>query len=201
LQEGEIRRVGGAKPSRVDTRVLAATNRDLEEEVKQSRFREDLYYRLNVVTLRIPPLRERREDIPLLIAHMLRWPRNTKIHATTISAEALTLLERYDWPGNVRELENTLEHAAVYSRGAVITPEDLPAKILKSSQAEAHENRIQATFADFPTLDELERRYLIFVLESVSASRTRAAEVMGVDRRTITRMIERYGINSKDSGE
>jgi transcriptional regulator with GAF, ATPase, and Fis domain len=92
----------------VDARVLAATNRDLEEEVRQGRFREDLYYRLNVVTLRIPPLRERREDIPLLIAHMLRWPRNAKIRATTISAEALTLLERYDWPGNVRELETRL---------------------------------------------------------------------------------------------
>jgi DNA-binding NtrC family response regulator len=201
LQEGEIRRVGGAKPIRVDARVLAATNRDLEEEVKQGRFREDLYYRLNVVTLRIPPLRERREDIPLLIAHMLRWPRNAKIRATTISAEALTLLERYDWPGNVRELENTLEHAAVYARGAVITPEDLPEKILKHSQTEERETRIQATFADFPTLDELERRYLGFVLESVGGSRTRTAEIMGVDRRTITRMIERYGINSKDSGE
>jgi DNA-binding NtrC family response regulator len=151
--------------------------------------------------LRIPPLRERREDIPLLIAHMLRWPRNAKIRATTISAEALTLLERYDWPGNVRELENTLEHAAVYARGAVITPEDLPEKILKHSQTEDHETRIQATFADFPTLDELERRYLIFVLESVGGSRTRTAEVMGVDRRTITRMIDRYGIKSKDPGD
>lgn len=201
LQEGEIRRVGGTKAIRVDTRVLAATNRDLEHEVKQAHFREDLYYRLNVVTLRIPPLRERREDIPLLIAHLLKFPRNPRIRATTISAEALNLLERYDWPGNVRELENTLEHAAVYARGLVITPEDLPEKILKHHRTDETENRIMASFTDFPTLDELERRYFLYVLESVGASRTRTAEIMGVDRRTVTRMIERYGIRSGEPGE
>jgi DNA-binding NtrC family response regulator len=201
LQEGEIRRVGGAKPIKIQTRVLAATNRNLEEEVKQSRFREDLYYRLNVVSLRIPPLRERREDIPLLVAHMLRWPRNVKLRATTMSSEVLELLEQYDWPGNVRELENTLEHAAVYARGAVIKREDLPEKILNFSQSMVHKTRLQAAFADLPTLDELEHRYLRYVLETVDGGRVRAAEIMGVDRRTITRMIERYGLNAKDAAE
>jgi DNA-binding NtrC family response regulator len=196
LQEGEIRRVGGSEAIRVDARVLAATNRDLEQDVKDGRFREDLYYRLNVVTIRVPPLRERREVIPLLIAHMLRWPRNPKIRSTTVSAEVLSLLERYDWPGNVRELENTLERAAVYARGAAITPDDLPEKISKHRQDDKTGSRIQAIFSDLPTLDELERRHLIFVLEAVGGNRTRAAEVMGVDRRTVTRMIDRYGIKS-----
>lgn len=201
LQEGEIRRVGGARAIRVDARALAATNRDLEQEVKEGRFREDLYYRLNVVTVRVPPLRERRDDIRLLAGHILNRPRKTRARAAAISEESLAMLEQYDWPGNVRELENTLEHAAVYARGNVIAPEDLPEKIVRRSRAVERENQLRATFEDFPTLDELERRYLGFLLEAFGGSRTRAAEALGVDRRTVTRMIDRYGLKAENDPE
>jgi DNA-binding NtrC family response regulator len=201
LQEGEMRRVGSARSLRVDVRVLAATNRDLEREVKEGRFREDLYYRLSVVTLRVPPLRERAEDLPLLAAHALRQAREAGARAATISEEALATLNQYNWPGNVRELENTIAHAALYARGKVITPEDLPAKIRNHARAVEPESKTQTMFKDLPSLDELERRYLIHVMQSVNGSRTRAAEVLGIDRRTLYRMAERFGINLKESGE
>jgi DNA-binding NtrC family response regulator len=201
LQENEVRRVGSARATRIDARVLAATNRDLEREVKEGRFREDLFYRLSVVTLRVPPLRERADDLPLLAAHALKHARNSGARATTISEEALALLNQYDWPGNVRELENTIEHAALYSRGSVITPDDLPAKIRARGASVERASKTQSLFEDLPTLDELERRYLIHVLQSVGGSRTRAAEVLAIDRRTLYRMAERYGINLKETGE
>jgi DNA-binding NtrC family response regulator len=200
LQEGEIRRVGSSRASKVNVRVLAATNRDLESEVKNGRFREDLFYRLSVVTLRVPPLRERREDIPLLAAHSLKRATGAGARATTLSEDALKLLEQYDWPGNVRELENTIEHAALYARGSAIGPDDLPEKIRKHIRA-VENRRIESMFGDLPSLDELERRYLIHVLHAVEGSRTRAAEVMGIDRRTLYRMAERFGINLKETGE
>jgi DNA-binding NtrC family response regulator len=201
LQEGEMRRVGSARPVRTDVRVLAATNRDLEHEVKEGRFREDLYYRLSVVTLRVPALRERTEDLPILAANALRHSREAGARATTISEETLAVLNQYEWPGNVRELENTIAHAALYARGNVITPEDLPAKVRKQPRPTEPENKTQSMFKDLPSLDELERRYVIHVLQTVGGSRTRAAEVLGIDRRTLYRMAERFGINLKESGE
>ncbi len=200
LQEGEVRRVGSARSVRVDVRVLAATNRDLEREVKEGRFREDLFYRLSVVTLRVPPLRERADDLALLAAHALRQAREAGARAATISEEALATLSQYSWPGNVRELENTIAHAALYARGKVITPEDLPVKIRNHTRADEPE-KTQSMFKDLPSLDELERRYLIHVLQAVGGSRTRAAEVLKIDRRTLYRMAERFGINLKESGE
>jgi DNA-binding NtrC family response regulator len=199
LQESEIRRVGGSRSVRVDVRVLAATNRDLESEVKENRFREDLYYRLSVVALRVPPLRDRSEDLPLLAAHALRRARGAGARATTISEAAVALLAQYYWPGNVRELENTIEHAALYARGAVITPEDLPEKIRKHDRSDS--NRTDPLLEGLPSLEELERRYLIHVLQSVGGSRTRAAEVLGIDRRTLYRMAERYAINLTETAE
>jgi DNA-binding NtrC family response regulator len=201
LQESEVRRVGSARATRIDARVLAATNRDLEREVKEGRFREDLFYRLSVVTLRVPSLRERADDLPLLAAHALKHARNSGARAATISEEALALLNQYDWPGNVRELENTIEHAALYSRGSVIAPDDLPAKIRARGASVERTSKTQSLFEDLPTLEELERRYLIYVLQSVGGSRTRAAEVLAIDRRTLYRMAERYGINLKETGE
>lgn len=196
-----MRRVGSARPVRIDVRVLAATNRDLEHEVKEGRFREDLYYRLSVVTLRVPALRERTEDLAILAANALRQAREAGARATTISEETLAVLNQYEWPGNVRELENTIAHAALYARGNVITPEDLPAKVRKQPRQNEPENKTQAMFKDLPSLDELERRYVIHVLQTVGGSRTRAAEVLGIDRRTLYRMAERFGINLKESGE
>ena len=201
LQESEIRRVGSARSVRVDARVLAATNRDLEREVKEGRFREDLFYRLSVVTLRVPPLRERADDLALLAAHALRQAREAGARAATISEEALATLSQYDWPGNVRELENTIAHAALYARGKVITPEDLPLKVRNHARVAEPENKTQSMFKDLPSLDELERRYLIHVLQAVGGSRTRAAEVLKIDRRTLYRMAERFGVNLKESGE
>ena len=201
LQESEVRRVGSPRAVRVDVRVVAATNRDLEREVKEGRFREDLFYRLSVVPLRVPALRERVEDLPLLAAHALKLARRAGANAKTISEEALAVLHQYDWPGNVRELENTIEHAALYARGSVITPEDLPEKIRRHTRSLEASGRQQALFDDLPTLEELERRYLLHVLQAVGGSRTRAAEVMAIDRRTLYRMAERYGIKLKEPGE
>jgi DNA-binding NtrC family response regulator len=201
LQENEIRRVGSPRSVSVNVRVVAATNRDLEREVKEGRFREDLFYRLSVVTLRVPPLRERTEDLPLLAAHALKQARLAGARATTISEEAMTVLHHYEWPGNVRELENTIEHAALYVRGSVITPEDLPEKIRRHAHSAESSNKLQSLYGDLPTLEELERRYLLHVLQAVGGSRTRAAEVLAIDRRTLYRMAERYGINLKESGE
>jgi len=199
LQEGEIRRVGSTRAIQLDARVLAATNRDLEKEVKEGRFREDLYYRLTVVTLKVPPLRERREDIRLLVAHSLKRARDFGAKAITVSEEVLVLLAQYCWPGNVRELENTIEHAALYARRATISPDDLPAKIRDYTRTAEIEARINTMFEDLPSLDELERRYLLHVLASVGGSRTRAAEVLGIDRRTLYRMAERHGIKLKEA--
>ncbi len=192
LQEGEIRRVGSTKAVKVDARVIAATNRNLETEVKAGRFREDLYYRLSVITLEVPPLRDRREDLPLLAAHFLRRTCDETGKRASLSEEALDALRSYGWSGNVRELENSIEHAVLHSRGQVITVEDLPARI--RTPQEAPVSLAEKLFADLPSLEEIERRYLLHVLEAVSGNRTRAAEVLQIDRRTLYRMAERFGV-------
>ncbi len=195
LQEGEIRRVGASKTARIDTRVVAATNRELEREVKNGSFREDLFYRLSVVTLRVPPLRERRTDIPLLAERFLHLASERVGRGRfRFAEESLRTLVAYDWPGNVRELESAVEHAALRARGNEVTPEDLPAK-LQSPEIRAHaQSPLTVLYGDLPSLAELERRYLIYVLDSLSGNRSRAAEIMGIDRRTLYRMAERYGI-------
>ena len=197
LQSGEIRRVGSARSVRVDARVVAATNRDLEKEVSAGRFREDLYYRLSVVTLRVPPLRARRDDIQLLAENFLRRIETARARRLRLSPPALALLVSYSWPGNVRELESAIEYAALRARGTEIMPEDLPPK-LQADPARARflseHPSLAAIYADLPTLDELERRYLIHVLNEVGGNRMRAAEVLGIDRRTLYRMAERFGI-------
>jgi|DewCreStandDraft_5_1066085.scaffolds.fasta_scaffold00058_152 DNA-binding NtrC family response regulator len=198
LQEGEIKRVGETRTRRVDVRVIAATNRHLEEEVKAGRFREDLYYRLSVVTLRVPPLRERREDIPLLAAYFLRRALQRTERTLAFSPAALETLMAYSWPGNVRELENSIEYAVIHARGGLITPEDLPERV-RSAMPHLTRARTSMTlearlFHDLPSLDELERRYLLYVLEAVKGNRSRAAEILGIDRRTLYRMAERFGI-------
>ncbi len=191
LQESEIRRIGSSKPVKVNVRVVAATNRTLEDEVKAGRFREDLYYRLSVITLRVPPLRERREDIPLLAHHFLQRTCRETGKRVTLAEGALETLRHYAWAGNVRELENTIEHAVLHARGALITPEDLPAR-LRGVEAAAPALPEARLFADLPSLEELERRYLIYVLDAVASNRTKAAEVLQIDRRTLYRMAERF---------
>jgi DNA-binding NtrC family response regulator len=193
LQEGEVRRVGSTRATKIDVRVIAATNRDLEGEVKAGRFREDLYYRLSVITLQVPPLRERREDIPLLAHYFLRHLCEETGKRLTFSDQALKLLIIYDWSGNVRELENTIEYAVLHSRGQVITEDDLPARLRIMKKSESSPEAI--IFDQLPSLEEMERRYLLYVLEAVGGNRTRAAEILQIDRRTLYRMAERFKID------
>ncbi|MBI4470180.1 MAG: sigma-54-dependent Fis family transcriptional regulator [Acidobacteria bacterium] len=197
LQEGEIKRVGDTRSTQVDVRVIAATNRDLEDEAKAGRFREDLFYRLSVVTLRVPPLRERRDDIPLLARHFLRRASPAPGRELALSSAASALLTEYAWPGNVRELENTLESAALHARGGLITTEDLPARIqpMRPSRALTASDPQSGLYEDLPSLDELQKRYLLHVLKSAGGNRSRAAEILGVDRRTLYRMAERFQID------
>jgi DNA-binding NtrC family response regulator len=196
LQQGEVKRVGSAQTVRVDTRVVAATNRDLEREVKAGNFREDLFYRLSVVNMRVPPLRERRSDIPLLAAHFLRAAseKTGRGQHQRLSEETLRRLLAYDWPGNVRELESSIEYASLHARGAEVEPEDLPARLQTGEVRAGARSTLAALYEDLPSLDELERRYLLHVLKVLDGNRTRAAEVLKIDRRTLYRMAERFGI-------
>jgi DNA-binding NtrC family response regulator len=175
--------------------VVAASNRDLEREVAEGRLRQDLYYRLSVVVIRMPPLRDRREDIPLLIERFLQNACGRAGRHVTLSPAALDALTSYRWPGNVRELENTIERLVLFSQGSLIDVTDLP-----ELSGAAGPDLQQRLFTDLPPLDEVERRYLLHVLDAVGGNRTRAADVMGIDRRTLYRMAERFGIDLKDEG-
>jgi transcriptional regulator with PAS, ATPase and Fis domain len=188
LQESEVRPVGATRTTRVDGRVVAATNIDLERAVPEGRFRQDLFYRLSVIVIRLPALRDRREDIPLLIDQFLHNAGARTGRTLTIAVEAVEALSRYRWPGNVRELENTIERLAVFSRGR-IERDDLPNAIVAAPPLE------ERMFKDLPSLDELERRYLLHVLHAVGGNRSRAASALGIDRRTLYRMAERFGID------
>jgi DNA-binding NtrC family response regulator len=196
LQEGEIRAVGATRSRKVDARIIAATNKDLEAEVKAGRFREDLFYRLSVVTLHLPPLRERRTDIPLLAESFLSHSSRPGERPLRLSDKALTRLVAYDWPGNVRELHSAIEHAALHTRDGVVAPEDLPPKLQSDEVRRAAQySPLSALYSDLPTIDEMERRYLLHVLEATGGNRSRAAEVLGIDRRTLYRMADRFGIS------
>jgi two-component system response regulator AtoC len=189
LQEGEIRRVGGNEAVKVDVRVVAATNRDLEADVKAGRFREDLYFRINVVTIRLPPLRERPTDIRLLVDHFLaKYATREKRADAGIAPDAAAALERYAWPGNVRELENVIERSLAMSKDGVVLTSDLPSEI-----AGAVPPPPAGLVDDRPTLAELERRYIELVLRETGGNKKRAAEVLGIDRRTLYRSLERAG--------
>jgi DNA-binding NtrC family response regulator len=190
LQEGEIRRVGGSEPIRVDVRVVAATNRDLDEEVQRGRFREDLYFRINVVTILLPPLRERPEDIPLLVDHFLsKYAQREGRAEAGVADEAMELLRRYSWPGNVRELENVVERALALSKSGIILPSDLPAEVRGGDRQQVLSGHSLIT--DRPTLAELEQRYVNLILQQEGGNKKRAAEILGIDRRTLYRTLER----------
>jgi DNA-binding NtrC family response regulator len=191
LEQGEVRPVGASRVVMVDVRVVAATNRDLERAVHEGTFRQDLYYRLNVVRIAVPPLRDRRDDIPLLAAHVLGKMAGGKGQACRLSSPALAALTAYAWPGNVRELENVLERVAVSPTGDTVDVEDLPAAF-----REPHPARLEGPlFEGLPPLEEMEKRYLVHVLGVLKGNRTRAAEVLGIDRRTLYRMMERFGLD------
>jgi len=197
LQDGEVRPVGGAESIRVDVRLVCATNKDLDEEVKAGRFREDLYFRINVVTVRLPPLRERRDDIPILVAHFLaKIARRERREQAALSPEALRLLTGYAWPGNVRELENAIDRAVAVAKGNVILPSDLPPEVGGAGRVVSGEGG--GIIEDRPTLAELEQRYIALVLQESGGNKKKAAEKLGIDRRTLYRALERTGA---DAGE
>ena len=193
LQEKEFEPVGSARTVKVDIRVITATNRDLEKEVKEGRFREDLYYRLNVVPLLLPPLRERREDIPPLADHFLAiYREKNRKPVRGISGKALDLLIRYDWPGNIRELENCIERAVILSREEVIVPADFPPPILMLSQ----EDRTDGfAIPSGISLEEVERVLIVKTLDETGGNRTRASEILGINRRTLQNKLKQYGLN------
>jgi two-component system response regulator HydG len=191
LQEREIRRVGSTSPIRIDVRLLAATNRRLEELVREGRFREDFYYRLNVVALQIPPLRERREDIPLLAAHFLT--RSAKRHGRpvpTLSPEAMALLFDHHWPGNVREMENAIERAVLLTETDTIFPGDLPPSL---RGAPASGVSPEATLKP-RRLEDVEREHILRTLDAHAWNQARAAEVLGIGRNTLWRKLKDYGV-------
>ena len=205
LQDGEVRPVGGTESIRVDVRLVCATNKDLEAEVKAGRFREDLYFRINVVTIRLPPLRERREDIASLVAHFLsKTARRERREAAAMSQEALRLLTGYSWPGNVRELENAIERAVAVAKGNVVLPSDLPPEV-GGSAALGVPGGVPVgdggLIADRPTLGELERRYIQLVLGECGGNKKKAAERLGIDRRTLYRALERSGDITPDDDD
>lgn len=187
LQEYDVKRVGGQEWIHVDVRVVAATNRNLEKLVQQGTFRDDLFYRLKVVTITLPPLRDRREDIPLLAEHFVRrYGERSGKGVTRITPEAMQLLTEHPWPGNIRELEHSIERAVALANGQVLTPDDL---------AQELRGTVDATlFRGAPTLEEVKRRYLAHVLQETGGNISRAATILGVERRSLQRMLRRYGL-------
>ncbi len=188
LQEREIKPVGGVTARKVDVRIIAATNADLEQEVKEGRFRGDLYYRLAVFPIHLPPLRERMEDLPELVRHFVakHAPRVHK-RFREVSPGFLSVLAGYNFPGNIRELENIVQRAVLLEESEVLRPSSLPAYLLKNQPN--HRKR-------FPTLEELERDHVALVLRACDGQKTRAAEVLGIDRKTLYRKIKQYGLGA-----
>jgi DNA-binding NtrC family response regulator len=189
LQEYETKRVGGQDWIRVDVRVVAATNRNLEQLVAQGTFREDLFYRLKVVTITLPPLRDRREDIPLLAEYFVRRhaARSNKT-VSHITPEAMRMLTAHSWPGNIRELEHCIERAVALANGQVLTPDDLATELRGGVD--------ETLFRGAPTLEEVKRRYLAHVLQETGGNISRAATILGVERRSLQRMLRRYGLRT-----
>jgi DNA-binding NtrC family response regulator len=198
MQDHEVRRVGGTGSVKVDVRIIAATNRDLEQSVKEGRFRDDLYYRLNVVRITLPSLAERKEDIPMLAHHFLqKCAAGSPGAVRGLLPETMALLKRYHWPGNVRELENAIERAVSLSHGPLLTPEDLPEAIRQSTVSDADAKLAKGEQADeaLLTLEEVEKRHLIRVLKETRGNKVKAAKILGIDRRTLYRMAERFGVD------
>jgi len=188
LQEREIRRVGSETPRAIDVRIIAASKKDLKPLVAAGTFREDLYYRLEVVTIALPPLRNRIEDIPLLSRYFVdKFGRNKDKPVTGISQETIPLLTRYLWPGNVRELEHVIERAIALTPHPIITPEDLPESIRTISVQE------QARALGWETLQDMEMKYILRVLEAHNHDHSQTATILGIHRKTLLRKLRQYG--------
>jgi two-component system response regulator HydG len=189
LQHREVIPVGATDAQPIDTRLVAATNRDLDEEVRKGTFRSDLFYRLNVIAIQLPPLRDRRDDIPLLArGYLERMALQRGILPKTLTDEAMQALQEFSWPGNVRELENALERALILTTGDAIPVTALPERVLRRTA----EPLIARTLSASPTLDAIERAYIQFILNGEGGNKTRAAEVLGIDPSTLHRKLARY---------
>jgi DNA-binding NtrC family response regulator len=198
LQEEEIRPVGGKEWIKVDVRVLAATNKDLDQLVKSGAFREDLYYRLKVITIHLPPLRQRTKDIDALAQIFIRrYSLAAGKPITDISEEAIERLRSYSWPGNIRQLENAIEQAVVLSKDAVLTLEDLPQEV-REGLPPPYENAgdEHVIVSDMPSLEEIKKRYALYVLNRTRGNISRAAKVLDIDRRSLYRMMARWKMES-----
>jgi len=190
LQEREVTPVGATESVSVDVRVIAATNRDLEEEIRRGTFRSDLYYRLNVIQLRLPPLRDRRDDVEMLARHFLERLGQRAGRSLTLTPEALEVLRAYDWPGNVRELENALERAAVLAAADELAASSLPERVRERPEVRL----VAEPPPPNPTMEVIEQAYIRWVLEAEGGNKTRAAEVLGIDPSTLYRKLNRYGL-------
>ena len=201
LQEGEIRRVGSNQTQRVDVRVIAATNRDADDEVRQGRFRQDLLYRLNAVTIHLPALRERREDIRPLAKYFVERTQGPHARPIGFSKEALWMLDHYEWPGNIRELENAIVRATALC-DQIVRPEDLPERVRRSFKSIGKETngfRSAEPVADdevLLSLNEIERRHILRVLSRTGGNKQAAARILGIDRTTLQRKLERYDVEA-----
>lgn len=192
IQEREFMKVGSQKKIKLDIRIIASTNRDLREAIKAGSFREDLFYRLSVIPIHLPPLRKRPEDIPLLVEHFIeKYNRKGNRHFEGISKRALDMLTAYQWPGNIRELEHAIERILILEDGSVIQPEHLPAFITQ------RQGEFRVFSEDVYTLDELEKRYIQFVLRRTKGKRQEAAHILGINRKTLTQKIHKYDLKSK----
>ncbi len=203
LQEKEIRRVGDNAPVKVDVRVICATHRDLKAEAAAGRFREDLFYRLNVFPIRLPPLRERSEDLPLLAIHFLeKYARAFRREVSDLDSDALRVLTAYAWPGNVRELENAIERAVAVAKGSSVTPQDLPPEISGGRQGPALPPEVlpEAPLREVVDLarDRATRDYLIALMREYKGNVTKAAERAGMERESLHRLLKKHGLRTDD---
>jgi two-component system response regulator PilR (NtrC family) len=204
LQEKEVRRVGGNESFRVDVRLIAATNRNLAEEVAEERFREDLYYRVNVVTITLPPLRDRRSDIPLLIEHTLaRFARNAGVKPKEVSREAMEILLDYSWPGNVRQLESAIERASLLCEGDRITPRDLPEEVVARKTRARGAERARGDRFELPAeginFENFERDLILQSMERSDWVIAKAAKMLGMSYRTLQYRLDKFAIRKPDS--
>jgi DNA-binding NtrC family response regulator len=202
LQEREVRPVGANHRVPIRARILAATNRDLAQMVEQGRFRKDLYYRLNVATLRLPPLRERRQDVPLLVAHFLERIGREYGKKFVMSDEALRVLDEYEWPGNVRELENALERACSFASGEVVQLADMPTQLQEFRMQQRRltmplRERLEAAAARGPgvtSLAEMEKQAILETIRRLNGDKLQAARLLGIGKTTLYRKLKEYNI-------
>jgi transcriptional regulator with PAS, ATPase and Fis domain len=194
LEDGSMRRVGSLKERRVNVRLLAATNRNLEAEVKAGRFREDLFYRINVMSLNLPPLRERVGDIPALVSRFLGrdWQ---------IEPAAMQALEKYPWPGNIRQLSNAIERAKILANDGMVRLHDLPREVITFADQPVVATSTTSTGTNHNTLESVERAHVLEVLNRERGNKARAARALGLSRRSLYRLLEKYGIESSQQAE